>query len=159
MTPMNNRDDRSPPLALDSTLDFMRLLWTIENCLQSTSKRMSSTLGITGPQRLALRVVARFPGISPKEVAELLRLHPSPITGVLQRLVDKGLLARDRSARDGRRAHLRIKPAAARFTRGNKGTVEAAIARALRRLPATSVRRAREVLVAIIDELATTSVG
>ena len=150
---MHTVDGRTSPPELDSTLDFMRLLWTIENCLQSTSKRMSSSLGITGPQRLALRIVARFPGISPKEVAELLRLHPSTITGVLQRLVEKGLLARERSAKDGRRAHLRVRPGAARFTRGSKGTVEAAVARALRRLPATSVRRARDVLVAIIDEL------
>jgi MarR family transcriptional regulator, organic hydroperoxide resistance regulator len=138
---------------LEPTLDFMRLLWSIENRLQSTSKRMSSSLGITGPQRLALRVVARFPGISPKEVAELLQLHPSTITGVLQRLEEKGLLARERSAKDGRRSHLRVKPAASRFTRRHSGTVEAAVKRALRRMPAASVVRAREVLSEIIDEL------
>jgi len=150
---MRKSPRRADVLELDPTLDFLRLLWGIENCLQSTSKRMASSLGITGPQRFALRVVARVPDISPKAVAEVLRLHPSTITGVLQRLVDKGLLARERNAADGRRAHLRVTRAAAKFTRGHKGTVEAAVARALRRMPPASVSRAREVLAAIIDEL------
>ena len=122
---------RAAILGLDATLDFLRLLWSIENCLQSTSKRMSARLGITGPQRLALRIVARFPGIAPKEVADLLHLHPSTITGILQRLEDKGLLTRQRHATDGRRAHLHARPAAKRFTRSTRGTVEAAVARAL----------------------------
>jgi len=138
---------------LDPTLDFLRLLWGIENCLQSTSKRMAASIGITGPQRLALRIVTRFPGISPKEVANLLRLHPSTITGVLQRLERKGLLAREPHATDGRRAHLHARPAAAKYTRGSRGTVEAAVARVLGRMPPASVRRARLVLSAIIDEL------
>jgi hypothetical protein len=59
-----NRSAQSPLRPeLDPTLDFLRLLWSIENCLQSTSKRMASSLGITGPQRLALRVVSQFPPI------------------------------------------------------------------------------------------------
>lgn len=153
MRPMPTSRLRPAAPVLDPTLDFLRLLWSIENYLQSTSKRMAASLGITGPQRLALRVVSRFPGISPKEVSHLLRLHPSTITGVLQRLVDKGLLVRQRDAADGRRAHLRVRAAAGKFTRSNKHTVEAAVERALRRVPKTSVQRAREVLSAIIDEL------
>jgi len=150
---MRRSDQNGLNAELDSTLDFLRLLWSIENSLQSSSKRMAASLGITGPQRLALRIVSQFPGISPKQVADLLRLHPSTITGVLQRLVDKGLLTRERHATDGRRAHLRVRPAASKFTRSNKQTVEAAVERALRRMPKTSVRQARKVLSAIIDEL------
>jgi MarR family transcriptional regulator, organic hydroperoxide resistance regulator len=140
-------------LQLDPTLDFLRLLWGVETCLQSTSKRMASSIGITGPQRFTLRIVSRFPGISPTDVADLLRLHPSTITGVLQRLVDKGLLARQRDASDARRMRLHLRPGAARFTRVNAGTVEAAVGRALRRLPRATVAKARDVLAALIDEL------
>lgn len=111
------RDDRTPRLG--PTLDFLRLLWSIENGLQRASKRMAASLGITGPQRLALLLISRYPGISANEVADYLRLHPSTITGVRQRLVDKGLLSRER---DGRRVHLRATPAAAKFTRRSKGT-------------------------------------
>src|ERR1700733_2332457 len=44
---------------LDAVLDFMRLLWSIEHGLQSASKHMEGTLGITGPQRLVLRIVGQ----------------------------------------------------------------------------------------------------
>jgi DNA-binding MarR family transcriptional regulator len=79
-------------LDLDPILDFMRLLWSVEHGLQSTSKRMEATLGITGPQRLVLRIVSERPGLSAGEVARIVHLHPSTITGILQRLVRKGLL-------------------------------------------------------------------
>jgi len=49
--------------------------------------------------------------------------------------------------------HLRATPAAAKFTRSSQGTVEAAVGRALRRVPLASVVRARHVLTAIIHEL------
>ena len=39
----------SGELDLDPVLDFMRLLWNVEHGLQSTSKHMETTLGITGP--------------------------------------------------------------------------------------------------------------
>ena len=138
---------------LDSTLDFMRLLWSIEHHLQSTSKRMGSRLGITGPQRLVLKVVAEYPGISAKEVADVVRLHPSTITGILQRLAEKGLLLRARDPIDTRRVRLRIQPGARRFTRRSKGTVEYAVERALKRVPAGSVQAARDVLGAIATSL------
>ncbi len=137
----------------DATLDFLRLLWSIQNCLQSTSKRMAASLGITGPQRLVLRIVAQFPGIAPKEVAHLLRLHPSTITGVIQRLTDKRLLERTPDTTDRRRVRLRVTSKAGRFTRSDRGTVEAAVTRALRRTPPASVRRARQLLAAIVEEL------
>jgi DNA-binding MarR family transcriptional regulator len=131
----------------------MRLLWGIEHRLQSTSKRMESSLGITGPQRLVLKIVSRFPGISAGEVAHVVRLHPSTVTGILQRLESKGLLARDTHPEDSRRVRLRVKPRARPFTRKSGGTVEAAIARALSKVPAADIRQARRVLLSIATAL------
>ena len=142
-------DDR----LLDPTLDFLRLLWSIEHRLQSTSKLMASSLGITGPQRVVLKVVAQHPGISAKEVAHIVRLHPSTITGILQRLKKKGLLVRSQDPVDTRRARLRVRPSARRFTRSANGSVESAVARALRRVPTAKVNAAREVLSAIAGSL------
>jgi DNA-binding MarR family transcriptional regulator len=140
---------------LNSTLDFLRLLWSIEHHLQSTSKRMEARLGITGPQRLVLKVVAEYPGVSASEVANIVRLHPSTITGILQRLTKKGLLLRARDPIDARRARLRVQRAARRFTGRAKGTVEDAVERALERVPTASLHAAREVLAAIADALDT----
>ena len=126
---------------LDPVLDFMRLLWSIEHGLQRMSKRMESELGITGPQRLVLRVVGQFPGLSAGELAHIVRLHPSTITGILQRLVARGLLERKRDPGDSRRARLRLKPGAVAYTRTSPGTVEKAVTQALERVGARTSRR------------------
>lgn len=155
---MLSRMARVPPVqvdtpTLDPTLDFMRLLWRIEHGLQSRSKQMEATLGITGPQRLVLRIVDRFPGLSAAPLARIVRLHPSTITGIVQRLVHKGLLARTADRADRRRMRLRVRPGAKPFTRRTPTTIEVAVARALARVPAAHVRQARTVLTAIADAL------
>jgi DNA-binding MarR family transcriptional regulator len=138
---------------LDPVLDFLRLLWSIEHGLQSMSKRMETELGITGPQRLVLRVVGRFPGLSARELAHIVRLHPSTITGIVQRLVSKGLLDRTRDPVDSRRARLRLKARARAFTRSAPGTVENSIRLALDHAGAANVRAARRVLTDVARRL------
>ena len=146
--------ESSGALGLDPILDFMRVLWHVEHWLQSTSKRMEATLGITGPQRLVLRIVTQRPGLSAGELARILHLHPSTITGILERLVRKGLLRRERDRRDSRRIRLWPQAAAKRFVAGSATTVESAVTRALAHFPGHRVRHAREVLTAIAEALA-----
>ena len=138
---------------LEPALDFMRLLWSIEHGLQRRSKRMERDLGITGPQRLVLRLVGAFPGLSAGELAEIVHLHPSTITGILQRLVARGLLERTTDPADSRRVRLRLKPPARAYTRSATGTVEEVVRQALSRLGASHVRSARRVLVEITKAL------
>lgn len=134
---------------LDPVLDFLRLLWDVEHRLQSASKHMRAELGITGPQRLVLRLVSRSPGMSAGELARIVRLHPSTITGIVQRLVERGLLVRDTDPTDSRRVRLRVRTQARPLTRQVEGTVEAAVQRTLSGLPAAHVAHARLVLGAI----------
>jgi MarR family transcriptional regulator, organic hydroperoxide resistance regulator len=143
----------SEPIVLDPALDFMRLLWNIEHGLQSRSKWMETTLGITGPQRLVLRIVRDRPGLAATELAHILHLHPSTITGILQRLVSKGLLQRTRDSRDRRRVQLRVLAAAERFKNPSSVTVEAAVKRVLASFPSHRIRHARDVLAAVADSL------
>lgn len=138
---------------LEPVLDFMRLLWAIEHGLQRMSKRMENEIGITGPQRLVLRVVGQYPGLSAGELAHIVRLHPSTITGILQRLVRRGLLERQRDPSDTRRARLRLKPKASMQTRSARGTVESAVTEALERAGPSNVRAARRVLKEIAQRL------
>jgi DNA-binding MarR family transcriptional regulator len=122
----------------------------IEHCLQRMSNWVEATLGVTGPQRLVLRIVGRFPGLCAGDLAHIVQLHPSTITGILQRLVGRGLLVRERDPEDNRRVRLRLKARARTFTRASQGgTVERAVTRALGRTRAAHVRAAREVLSAV----------
>jgi MarR family transcriptional regulator, organic hydroperoxide resistance regulator len=123
--------DSLESLALPDVLQFMQLLWAVVHGIESTSKRMAGEIGVTGPQRLVLRVVGLFPGISAGDLAAELHVHPSTLTGVIQRLVEQRLLARTNDPDDRRRAVLSLTARGARVNAVRQGTVEAAIADAL----------------------------
>lgn len=134
-------------------LGFMQALWALDHALQSASKRMERSLGVTAPQRLVVRIVGRFPGISAGEVSETLRLHPSTLTGILKRLEQRRLVVRRADPADGRRALLELTAAGREIDRAKNGTVENAVRAALKRLPEASSRAARETALALVAEL------
>jgi DNA-binding MarR family transcriptional regulator len=131
----------------------MRLIWGISHGLQSTSKRMEAELGITGPQRLAVRILGRCPGASAGQLAEILHLHPSTLTGVLRRLEDRGVIERSPAERDRRQARLRLTAAGRAIDRRHAGTVEDALRRVLSDLEPRKVATTAEVLRALEVEL------
>jgi DNA-binding MarR family transcriptional regulator len=133
-------------LVLPDVLQFMQLLWAVVHGLDKTSKRMTGEIGVTGPQRLVLRVVGLFPGVSAGDLATTLHVHPSTLTGVLQRLVAHGLLARIEDPRDRRRAVLYLTAHGARANAVGRGTVEAAVAAALADVNARDRAATRRVL-------------
>lgn len=69
-----------PDADLPDVLQFMQLRWAVVEGLEKTCKRMAGELGVTGPQRLALRVVGLFPGVSAGDLAAILHVHPSTVT-------------------------------------------------------------------------------
>ena len=151
---MRKPDEIDSQYALEPILDFMRLLWSVEHGLQRISKRMEAELAVTGPQRLVLRIIGQFPDISAGDLAHIVRLHPSTITGILQRLVARGMVERRRDPTDSRRARLRLKSRAVSLTRTSPGTVEKAVTQALSRVGAADVQGARRVLMEIARRLA-----
>jgi DNA-binding MarR family transcriptional regulator len=138
---------------LGPVLEFMRALWALDHALQSASKRMETAHGVTAPQRLVVRIVGRFPGIAAGEVAEILHLHPSTLTGVLKRLESRGIVVRRSDPLDGRRALLTLSPLGRKIDTLRNGTVEASVRRALRELSPRSVRSARELADRLAAEL------
>jgi DNA-binding MarR family transcriptional regulator len=127
-------------------LDFMRLLWALDHALQRRSKQMQATLGVTGPQRLVVRLVGRFPGIAAGRLAALLHLHPSTLTGILVRLDQQGLIARRRDPRDRRRSLLALTARGRRVDVESRGTVEAAVHSVLAKTPRGRVQGAAGLL-------------
>jgi len=142
---------------LPDVLQFMQLLWAVVHGLERVSKRMTGDIGVTGPQRLVLRVVGLFPGMSAGDLATVLHVHPSTLTGVLRRLGAQRLLARSDDPGDRRRAVLRLTKRGARVNAARQGTVEAAIAQALAGVSdrdRTATRRVLERLAAHLEPAA-----
>jgi DNA-binding MarR family transcriptional regulator len=136
-----------------AALDFMSALWALDHALRSRSKGMSREVGVTGPQRLVLRLAGKAPGISAGELAEALHVHPSTLTGVLARLGKRRLLVRRRDPRDARRAVLHLTERGLRIDKMRTGTVEAAVLRVLSSLDERDVAAARRVLALLVREL------
>jgi DNA-binding MarR family transcriptional regulator len=137
----------------ERVLEFMRLLWAIDHELQMASKRMRQTLGVTGPQRLAIRVIDRLPDGSAQAVAGALHLHKSTVTGILQRLEKQGLVKRQMDPNDGRRVRLRLTGKGQRISAERSQTIEAAVQLALSRVTHEKLDAAREVLSGVAEAL------
>jgi MarR family transcriptional regulator, organic hydroperoxide resistance regulator len=135
----------------------MRLLWAIDHGLQRVSKRMRQRFGITGPQRLVIRVIGRFPGISAGDLAATLVLHPSTLTGVLARLATAGLVARTPDPGDRRRVRLTLTARGRAVDRLKADTAEAVIRGVLARSNANDYAAAGALLMQLADALGTSA--
>jgi DNA-binding MarR family transcriptional regulator len=138
---------------IGDTLLFMHSLWELSHALQVASKRMARTLGVTGPQRLVIRILGQSPGITARDLAVTLGIHPSTLTGVLARLEKSGFIRRSVDAVDRRRARFELTAAGQKVDREKRGTIEAAIRRALARAGGATVARSSELLSLLVSEL------
>jgi MarR family transcriptional regulator, organic hydroperoxide resistance regulator len=148
MSRVPSKDVGPEPAAdgIGEVLEFMQHLWALDHSLQRLSRTMRARYGISGPQRLVLRIVGTYPGISAGLVAETLRVHPSTLTGVFKRLVQHNLIRRDSDESDGRRAVLRLTAKGRRIAALREATVEEAVRSALTRIPKRKVTTTKEVL-------------
>jgi DNA-binding MarR family transcriptional regulator len=142
------------PRPAGETLQFMQRLWDLSHALDVTSKRMARSHGVTGPQRLVLRIVGQSPDVTASDIALTLGIHPSTLTGILSRLEDRGMLRRTVDAADRRRSRFRLTAAGERINGRHRGTVEAAVRRALARANAAEIEQAERVITWLVEELA-----
>jgi len=138
---------------LGAALDFLRAMWALDHRLEQTSRLMQRELGITAPQRFVLRVVERMPGISAGELARLLHVHPSSLTGILARLEQRRLLRRGIDRSDARRAVLTLTAAGERLARHQARTVEAAVVRVLRSESRRDIATTRRTLTTLAEAM------
>lgn len=151
--PSKPNTETSGDRPLGPVLDFMRLMWAINHGLDRASRGMQANFGVTGPQRLVLRIVGAFPGLSAGDLARTLHVHPSTLTGILQRLEARGLLRRLSDPSDARRVQLEITAKGKRLTIPSVGTVESAIKRLMSTWTDSELSVTRRTLTAIAEEL------
>lgn len=144
---------RAPTSAvgLPEALTFLQGLWAVVHRMERLSKQMAAAGGVTGPQRLTLRLLELFPTMSASELAALLHLHPSTLTGILQRLESQQLIVRSADPADGRRSLLRVTARGSRLTKRTSGTLESAVRAVLDGLSSSQ----RETTYAVLGQLAT----
>jgi DNA-binding MarR family transcriptional regulator len=131
----------------------MRALWSLDHALSVRQREISRRFGVTGSQRLVVRIIGQSPGISAGEVARVLHVHPSTLTPTLQGLLERGLLRRAADPADRRRAVLWLTKQGERLDAASAALVDRAVRRALARHSGSEVFSARRVLHAIAAEV------
>ncbi len=91
--------------------ETVQSLRRIFKAIQDYSQEVSSSFGITGPQLWALKTVSQHAGLALGELSRKMYLHPSTVTGVIDRLESKGYVVRDRDSADRRVVKVKLTPA------------------------------------------------
>jgi DNA-binding MarR family transcriptional regulator len=144
---------REPLPQLGPTLEFLTLLWELDHELEAVSSRMKAAFGLTAQQRMLIRILGRFPGLSAGQLAELLRIHPGTLSTALARLERRGLLARRRDAGDRRRVIVALTAKGRRFDVPMRSTVESAVAQVLRQVTRRDIETFKGCLRALTEAL------
>ena len=138
---------------IDEWLDVLRLIWTIDHKLQSVSLHLQRALGVSGQQRLVIKLVGQFPGISAGEIAELLGPHQSSLSATFKKLVDSQQLERRVHEDDARRSLFYLTELGRKNDATQSGTAEAAVKRVMDKANPEAIEGAKRVLADLITEL------
>ena len=97
------------PGTKDKTIsETMQSLRRIVKAIHDYSKDVAAEFGITGPQLWAIKTIAQEGSLPLGELSRRMYLHPSTICGVIDRLEDKGYVARLRDIDTGDRRVIKV---------------------------------------------------
>jgi DNA-binding MarR family transcriptional regulator len=134
----------------NSTFIMLQAVWELDEGLQRLSRTMLAAVGVTGPQRLVLRLIEQRPDASANEISKIMHLNRSTISGIVRRLEAEGFLRREQHTADGRVQRLVLTERGHEIARRREGTIEAAV----EALVTQSRPKQLEVAVGVMRQLA-----
>lgn len=118
------------------------------------SKAILRKTGLSGPQIWALTVLDGAPALSLNELSERLFAHPSTVSGIVDRLEERGAVRKAPDPEDGRGIRLSLTSLGGRLVRRSPPPVQLGLRRALEDMPALQLRRLRRSLDQLVRETA-----
>jgi DNA-binding MarR family transcriptional regulator len=149
---MNNRAE--DPETSQSIAETVRGMHRIFQNVDLFSKRTLRDLGVSGPQLWALRTIRDAECTTMSELAERIHLHPSTVSGIVDRLEERGLASREQAADDARVVELRLSSSGRNLVARAPEPPRSKIARGIERLSVEElacVHRAVGILSRIMD--------
>lgn len=111
---------------LDKVLVALR---RIMRAVDLHSRALLQRYGLSGPQLIILRELARLGEVSGSELAKAVSLSLATVTGILTRLEIRGLVSRRRSSADKRRVMVQATPEARRILQSAPPPLQESFAR------------------------------
>lgn len=115
--------------------DILRSLRRITRAIDLHSRQLAAQYGLTGPQLICLRVLADQGPMSPSKLAKEVSLSQGTITGIVDRLFARQLVARERSTSDRRSVVLTATPLGEEMIHKAPSPLQERFAESLRKLP------------------------
>ncbi len=134
--------------------EVMQSLRRIFKAIQDYSHEVSNKFGITGPQLWALKTISQSESLSLSELSKRMYLHPSTITGVVDRLEKKGFVVRIRDKKDRRVISVRLTSKGRQLSKGTPNPIQGKMIYGLRKLKAeelNSIYNSASKLVKIME--------
>lgn len=128
-------------------LDSLR---RIVQTLRESARRAERDMGISGAQLFVLEKLAEAPSQSINELAVRTHTHQSSVSTVVARLVEHGLVARERSAGDARRLELVLTGRGRRMTARSPGAAQDRLLRTVEGLQPKARRQLASLLHQVV---------
>lgn len=142
----------TPPTRYD--LRILQSLRAIIRSVDLYSRELAATNQITAPQLICLLHVVNQGPVTATAIGREVHLSPSTVVGILDRLEEKGLVARRRSQEDRRLVQVSATAAGAELARRAPSPLQQTLANALNALPEleqATIALALERVVALME--------
>ena len=117
--------------AISETMQSLRRIF---KAIQDYSQEVSKKFGITGPQLWALKTLSTEGSLSVGDLSKKMYLHPSTVTGVVDRLEKKGYVVRDRGQKDRRVVKVQLTLKGRRLVKKAPNPIQGKMVHGLRKL-------------------------
>ncbi len=116
-------------------------------------REIEKTCGITGSQLWIIHEISKAPGIGISGLAMRLSIHQSTCSLLVDKLVQRKLVSKERGQVDHRRVGLKITPEAEHILKIAPGPAEGILPEAIRTLPAADLEKLDAALEKVIHQL------
>lgn len=130
--------------------EILRSLRRITRAIDLHSRQLVEQHGLTAPQLLCLRILVQRGALKATELAREMTLSPATVTGIVDRLVARELVVRNRSDEDRRIVTLSITAAGRRTAGQVPSLLQDRFAQRLRALPVAEQGALRDALSRIV---------
>lgn len=135
------------------TLQVLKKFRVIYGSVRQHFRDVEQTCGVSGSQLWVMQEVANTGGIGVSELAERLSIHQSTCSQLVEKLVARKLILKERSEEDQRRVGLFITDEAAKLLKEAPGPSEGVLPKALGGLSIDTMQSLDAALEKVIQQL------
>ena len=136
-----------------TSLQVLKKFRIIYGSMRQHFHDVEQTCGVSGSQLWVMQELAKTSGIGVSELAERLSIHQSTCSQLVEKLVARKLIDKERSKEDQRRVGLRLTETAVNLIKTAPGPSEGVLPEALNTLPLEAMQALNSALENVIAQL------